>query len=121
LLNPESLLLCNDTFPTGPPILPPLLCKCSGSGAPAVGRSALAGWGWVEYAPVGGVVKLKVDADDLMPVWYGDWNVDVSGFDLKLALCDWGIPVFWYGSDGVGTGAGSAGGGMLLEPIARRI
>lgn len=31
------------------------------------------------------------------------------------------MPVFEYGSDGVGTGAGSAGGGILLEPIALRI
>lgn len=42
-------------------------------------------------------------------------------FDEKLVLCDWVMPFLEQGSDGVGTGAGSAGGGMLLEPIARRI
>lgn len=87
-----------------------------------MGRSPLAGCGCVEYAPDGGggVEKLKDDVDDLTPE-YGDWNVEVSGFWEKFALCDWEIPGFWYGSDGVGTGAGRAGGGMLLEPIARRI
>lgn len=74
------------------------------------------GAGWVE--------KLKLEAEVLMPVVeYGDWNVELSMlfFAEKLVLCDCVIPVFEYGSDGVGTGAGSAGGGMLLEPIALRI
>lgn len=67
---------------------------------------------------------MKVEAEVLIPaVEYGDWNVELSILFLeeKLLLCDCVMPVLGYGSDGVGTGAGRAGGGMLLEPIALRI
>ena len=69
LLNPESLLLCNETFPTGPPIFPPLVCKWSGRGVTVAGRSDLEGCGCVEYCPVDGLLKLNAELDDLMPPW----------------------------------------------------